>query len=445
MPHGDPMNEYLHCISQQIRWKKARPTVLWELKSHLQDQQQAYIREGMDPDAAMEQAIREMGDPVTVGAQLDRVYRPRVPWGTMVTALLLTAAGFYLRFSLEQSFSPGNILGVLFLCCAAFLGAMKLDVTVLLKTHWVYGVYLAGAVVLRFFPLPWNLSLRLTPYFLLLMAPLSCVSLMHHLRDRQIAGLWLCFGLSVIPLIVLYSTLSLLLLLEILLLMLYAIFRGGFPLRNIQAQLQQAAGLCTVVLLPILLLFLRFRGNQRFDAILHPQRYPDSLGYLYLHLRKFLSMAKPLGPMEGVEQLERYLPFSGADRLFTWSVCHFGWIPALILPLCMVVLLTKAVLLCRKQSGFLTKLCCVSILLTWGMQLLLSMTADLGIVLISSIPFPFLGSKLSAAVNMMLLGLLVSCFMRQGLREKNAAPHTAKTRLVIRKTQNGVDFQIRWR
>lgn len=111
----------------------------------------------------------------------------------------------------------------------------------------------------------------------------------------------------------------------------------------------------------------------------------------------------------------------------------------------MVVLLTKAVLLCRKQSGFLTKLCCVSILLTWGMQLLLSMTADLGIVLISSIPFPFLGSKLSAAVNMMLLGLLVSCFMRQGLREKNAAPHTAKTRLVIRKTQNGVDFQIRWR
>ena len=64
--HTDKLADFLELISQQIRWKKAQPMVLEEIQNHIQDQEMAFIEEGMDEDKAIEKAIKEMGDPVVV-------------------------------------------------------------------------------------------------------------------------------------------------------------------------------------------------------------------------------------------------------------------------------------------------------------------------------------------------------------------------------------------
>ena len=73
--------EYLHIVTDQIRCKKARPDVKTELEAHIMDQMEDYRNEGMKEQEAMERAILEMGDPVEVGVELDRIHRPKMFMG----------------------------------------------------------------------------------------------------------------------------------------------------------------------------------------------------------------------------------------------------------------------------------------------------------------------------------------------------------------------------
>ena len=66
--------EYLQLVTDQIRCKKARPDVKTELENHILDQMESYRNEGMEEQEAMEQAILEMGDPIEVGVELDRIH-----------------------------------------------------------------------------------------------------------------------------------------------------------------------------------------------------------------------------------------------------------------------------------------------------------------------------------------------------------------------------------
>ena len=42
------LHEYLDTLSEQIRCKKARPMVVEEIENHINDQAEAYIKNGME-------------------------------------------------------------------------------------------------------------------------------------------------------------------------------------------------------------------------------------------------------------------------------------------------------------------------------------------------------------------------------------------------------------
>ena len=77
---AETIREYLDTVQEQIRWKRARPVVARELEQHLNDQRGAFLEEGNTPETAERLAVEEMGDPVTVGTELDRVHRPKPQW-----------------------------------------------------------------------------------------------------------------------------------------------------------------------------------------------------------------------------------------------------------------------------------------------------------------------------------------------------------------------------
>ncbi|WP_242833572.1 permease prefix domain 1-containing protein [Desulfosporosinus youngiae] len=70
------ITEYLEVVCRQIRWKKAQSSVLEEIENHIIDQKNAFISDGLNEEEATDKAIAEMGDPIVVGEQLDRVHRP---------------------------------------------------------------------------------------------------------------------------------------------------------------------------------------------------------------------------------------------------------------------------------------------------------------------------------------------------------------------------------
>ena len=96
------MHSYLEIVAEQIRCKRARSAVLEELQGHIEDQKQAYMADGMTGPEAEEEAVRQMGDPVETGTELDRVHRPKMDWLLLGVILLLTAAGLFLQWLTYQ-------------------------------------------------------------------------------------------------------------------------------------------------------------------------------------------------------------------------------------------------------------------------------------------------------------------------------------------------------
>lgn len=89
--------EYLQTLTEQIRCKMARGAVREELCQHIEDQKAAFMSEGMSESEAEEAAVLEMGDPAETGQELDRIHRPKMPWGFIVWILVLSIGGFLLQ------------------------------------------------------------------------------------------------------------------------------------------------------------------------------------------------------------------------------------------------------------------------------------------------------------------------------------------------------------
>ena len=93
MPGPESVRGYLDAVEAQIRWKRARTVAARELETHLEDQQEEFLAEGHPPEEAERLAVEDMGDPVAVGADLDRLHRPRPQWGMLGLTLALLLVG----------------------------------------------------------------------------------------------------------------------------------------------------------------------------------------------------------------------------------------------------------------------------------------------------------------------------------------------------------------
>jgi hypothetical protein len=65
-----------------------------ELEDHLQEHTKAFIEEGLSPGEAEEKTVACMGDPAAVGADLDRVHRPRIQWSLILPVLMISSWGW---------------------------------------------------------------------------------------------------------------------------------------------------------------------------------------------------------------------------------------------------------------------------------------------------------------------------------------------------------------
>lgn len=93
--------EYLNTLKDQIRDKHAKEFVGEEYKVHIEDQIDAYVKDGMSKDQAVLAAVKDMGDPVNVGASLDRIHRPHMEWKFLVFIIAISIIGLAIRLYLE--------------------------------------------------------------------------------------------------------------------------------------------------------------------------------------------------------------------------------------------------------------------------------------------------------------------------------------------------------
>ena len=114
--------EYLTILTDQIRCRMAREDVRKELLCHIEDQKAAFLSEGMEAAEAEEAAVREMGDPVETGNELDRIHRPKMAWGMIALIAVLSIVGYLAQYLLQEKWIAAGGTGLLCRlhpdCCA---------------------------------------------------------------------------------------------------------------------------------------------------------------------------------------------------------------------------------------------------------------------------------------------------------------------------------------
>lgn len=414
----------------QVRWKKARPGLAAEIRTHLLDQRDACLAQGMDEGAAQGEAVRQMGDPVALGTDLDRVHRPRPQGSLLVFALALAMLGTLLRMRLSTNLKfisnddlmldlAGGVLGAV--CLAA---GYLLDVSALgRRAGWVCMGFLAIVVFLL---LSWDLRVQGVSWqveFFLYLFPLTLALLLWRLRGRGWPGAlgamaWagLC-GISCLLTPSLFALFQVTL--SALILGLFFSCRDWFGIGK-----RLGMVLVTVLGLGILFLIVYYGYWTQFRFDIHPELDPLNRGYYAATIRTALSGAKWLGPVDPAlwftENGWPRVPNMDSDNLLTNLICSWGWLPFLAVVGAFAAhflwMLWKTIRL-RQTLG---RAVCLGGLTALGVQAVFSLLLNLGVPLFAA-SFPLVVGNTGTVLNMFFIGLMLSAFRDGAMPEERPA------------------------
>ena len=204
MPGPETIRDYLDTVAAQIRWKRARAVAVRELGTHLEDQRQEFQAEGHSPEGAERLAVEEMGDPVAVGTDLDRLHRPKSQWKML--CLLAVALGLWLVLRLAERWGVSywseyvvSFGGIALLAAGLAAGIYLLDYTLLAKAALPLAVLLTAAAALG-----GRLQFQLgcthdLGQYIILLLPVAMALAVYGLRSRGTGGLALCCLLGLLP------------------------------------------------------------------------------------------------------------------------------------------------------------------------------------------------------------------------------------------------------
>lgn len=396
---AEQIERYLETAGAQVRWRRVRPALERELRTHLEEQTEAYLAEGMTEDAAEAEAVRQMGDAETVGLALDAVHRPKKQTAILLFAGLAIVLGMYLRTEwIGSSLAFALASGVL-ACGALFvLGAIC-----------VYQTTFMGPGAPRML----GITVGDTSEYAALLYPAAYALAVYALRGKK-GGFWLSLAaLAPFALPFLWDRYV-----GILPQLLFAVCAAAVLLSAIRAGLFQVKKNCARALVWALLV-LAVVGIFYQDA----QRYQNFSDWYF----------SPAGLREWREILREYWKNSStasalltrgtlaeANRLGTLSGAPaWLWLAALYTP--QIVLLVILLVRTAKLKNPLGRMLCVPTGVLLTMQLAFGLLYQAGIFPLF-MPLPFISGNLYTVMDAALLGLALSTLRQSACPE--AAPRS---------------------
>lgn len=151
--------EYLAAVTTQIRSKTAKQYVEDELKNHIEERAEENQKNGMTEREAMEEAVIEMGDPIEVGVEMDRLHKPKMNWKFIlfILGLSILSVAIHWRFSSNYMQPIYTMLSI-----GIMIAVCYMDYSILGKhaTTFVIGFLLMFVIAFTFFPLVINGGVR---------------------------------------------------------------------------------------------------------------------------------------------------------------------------------------------------------------------------------------------------------------------------------------------
>lgn len=421
---GHEKNSFIQEVLKHIKSNDARHLVKDELAYHIKCSAEEFERAGLSDEDAEKKAVEQMGSPIQLGLQFDKLYRPRVDW------LMLTLLGLALCFGFLPMILTGymstphfaiNKILIFLIGGVVAIGLMFMNYQRLKQHGFVlFGIglafllafqgtsfYISGMPRLVIGPLTFESMMALPILFL------AWASFFENARLKlwQLAllfffSLFFLIPVSMLPTIFLYFVMVLVML-----------------ARRLSREFSFAK--TTGILVGIITLFaagfyiqMNSYQKMRFAGFLNPEGNPETFGYLYLKVRKTLTAAGWFGQRGQGE----FLPAGHTEMAFV-SITHYaGWLFAAILLATLLLLAFRMASVISKIHDSYGKMLVTGAVALFSAQVFYNIGMSIGLLPLTSVSLPFISYGLMPTlVNAIIVGLVLSVYRRKDLPPRDTA------------------------
>ncbi|WP_428910807.1 FtsW/RodA/SpoVE family cell cycle protein [Niallia sp. Krafla_26] len=416
---GKDKDTFLSEVLNQIRSKEAKKFVSSELEYHLKRSKNRWMEKGFNEFDAEEKAVKQLGNPIQIGHELNKLHRTRIDWFMVILLGVTLALSFLPIFALgyanDGPFLMNKIVFVI-LGAATVMGMMLIDYRKLEKLGWLF--YTIGVMILFMLIFIPNIFINGQPFIQI--GPLMIDSFMAvpfffiawtSFFNKAALKIW-HFGLLFIFSLYLFLWIPSLSTTFIYMIMVF-IMLWWSKIGRKKALMMTVVTICMAVIVGLL-----FRTSikeyqlARILGFLNPENDENGAGYIYLRLKEIISEAGWFG----ISGNKEFIPSAHTDLVFASLIHSYGYGFAILLFLILSFIVIRMVVISYKVNDHYGKLLLVGGITLFGVQFIYNIGMVLGLLPITSISLPFISYGLMPTLfNAFIIGSVLSVYRRKDL------------------------------
>ncbi|HFJ9331399.1 TPA: FtsW/RodA/SpoVE family cell cycle protein [Bacillus paranthracis] len=408
---------FLKEVTNHIKSKEAKDLVATELDFHLKQAKNMWIEKGLSEEVAEDKAVEQMGSPIKLGQELNKLHKPKVDW--FLIGLLVAAMGLgflpVIAFGYMNDLLMDKVIAVV-LGIATALGMMLIDYRKLERLGWLF--YTIGVLIL--------LMIYCFPNASILGEPIIKVGPIAIDRLMSVPFFFLAWAsffnnnrLKVRYLVVLYLFSLYLFLIGAAFSVIFIYITMVFVMLWWSKLGKKKALIITIVPICLLIIGAYFSWAtvkgvylDRFLGYLNPERDAQGAGFMYIRLKEVMSSAGWFGTSGDT----KFIPAPDTDFVFASLTYYYGYWLALILVFVLSLFVARLIVISYKVNDRYGKLLLVGGLTLFVFQFIYNVGMILGLLPLAAISLPFISYGLTPTVfHALIMGIVLSVYRRKGV------------------------------
>lgn len=402
-------------VTNHIKSNEAKSFVATELDFHLKQAKNTWIEKGLSEEVAENKAVEQMGSPIKLGQELNKLHKPKVDWFLLILLVAAMGLGFLpvLVFEYTNDVIINKVIFVI-LGVVTAIGMMLLDYRKLERMGWLF--YIIGVVILLMLYCFPNASMIGEP--LIQIGPIAIDCLM---AVPFFFLAWASFfndsRLKIIHLVVLYLFSLYLFLIVSTLSSIFIYITMVFVMLWWSKLGKKTSLIITIV--PICLFMIKVSVSwssgyhlDRLLGYLNPESDAGGAGFMYIRLKEVMSSAGWFGTSGDT----KFIPAPDTDFVFASLTYYYGYWLALILVFVLSLFVARLIVISYKVNDRYGKLLLVGGLTLFVFQFIYNVGMILGLLPLAAISLPFISYGLTPTVfHALIMGIVLSVYRCKGV------------------------------
>lgn len=446
------IEDYLSELKGQIRDKYAKKFVSDEIKTHIEEQADAFMNDGMSREDAISKAVEDMGDPVSVGVDLDRIHRPHLEWRFLVYVFFIAVSNIAVQYVINRNMSTKTDFGAFenlsrisifytIIGFAVMLVVYRLDYTILARRSRMIGAaYLIALTALSVFfgerinaVTAWISAgpLRVPVYAMMVLFLPVFAGILYDYRGKGKTvivklALWM-----LVPVFIqvhagyISSPVALFILVAEALLFVIALSKDWYAV-NKKAVIIGGAGLFVILISGVLIRIFSFNGYQaerlrnwlaHYGIGSYAADANSTINYVNSKLNEVFAKSNLIGGSDSAVEAMKEVPSYRSDLILGSVAANCGIIAMTGIILCLALLSVYMFRISMRQKNLLGCIVGCSCGVAVGLQSLSNVLIVFGILPLTDSILPFFATGISfTVVDYILLGLVLSIYRYKDIR-----------------------------